>query len=259
MSVWPPFSESASMKSAIHAVLLSCFVALANPPLLLSQADYAAPILAGLSSHGKTNDQPYVTAGTRTYLIGTQDGDFPDMGDHARGEMAGAWLHPIKLIDGFWATVADLAADRDVALSRSADYITYPYGNRFRYGPVLDSLEIERFQFSPDGQQGLVVQYTFRNASARTRQLALRFSVKTDLSPVWFSDRLGITDARDTVAWEPANQFYVAQDLANPWFCVWGATSSAEARPVADPPPIHTSGMGVAAASRYDLTVRPKG
>jgi glycogen debranching enzyme len=30
---------------------------------------------------------------------------------------------------------------------------------------VLDSLEIERFQFSPDGQQGLIVQYTFKNAA----------------------------------------------------------------------------------------------
>lgn len=247
------------MNSLIRSVLLSLCFTLANAHLLLSQADYAAPILAGISNHGKTNDKPYVTAGTRTYLIGTQDGDFPDMGDHSPGEMAGAWLHPIKLIDGFWATVSDLAAQRDVALSASTDYITYPYGNRFRYGPVLDSLEVDRFQFSPDGQQGLIVQYTFRNATARTRQLAFQLSVKTDLRPVWFSDTLGITDARDTVAWEPTNGVFVAQDLANPWFCVWGATSASDAQPVADLAPIHTKGMGVAAASRYHLSVRPKG
>ena len=57
--------------------------------------------MAGLSSDGRTASKPYVTAGTRTYLIGTQDGNFPDMGEHLPGEMGGGWLHPIKLIDGF--------------------------------------------------------------------------------------------------------------------------------------------------------------
>jgi glycogen debranching enzyme len=127
----------------------------------------------------------------------------------------------------------------------------------FRYGPVLDSLEIERFQFSPDSQQGLIVQYRFRNASARTRHLQFRFSVKTDLRPVWYSDRLGIKDAQDTVAWQAANRRFVAKDGGNPWFTVWGATASATAQPIAHPPSIHTNGMGVPAASQYSVSVNP--
>src|SRR5712691_10130090 len=84
------------------------------------------------------------------------------------GEMGGLWLHPIKLIDGFWATVTDRTTHQAVALSESADLVTYPYGNRFSYGPVLDSLEIERFQFSPDGRAGVIVQYEFKNTADRT-------------------------------------------------------------------------------------------
>jgi glycogen debranching enzyme len=203
--------------------------------------------------------RPYVTAGDRAYLIGTQDGNFPDMGEHAPGEMGGLWLQPIKLIDGFWADVTDVTTNQHIALSESREFVNYPYGNLFRYEPVLDSVEIERFQFSPDGQPGVIVRYTIRNATARTRELSFRFSVKTDLRPVWFSEHLGIRDARDTVAWLSAKDLFVAQDTGNRWFCVWGATPSAGAHPVAQPSPIVTSGAGVTAASSYSLTVGPHG
>src|SRR5205814_3941451 len=185
------------------------------------------------------------------------DGNFPDMGEHVPGEMGGLWLHPVKLLDGFWATVTDMATNQEIGLSKSAEFVNYPYGNRFRYGPVLDSLEIERLQFSPDSQEGLIVQYSFENAAARKRQLRFYLSVKTVLRPVWFSDRLGIKDAQDAVAWQPIDSRFIAQDSANPWFAVWGATPPAGAQPVTNPPPVPTSGMGVTAASRHELSVDP--
>src|SRR3954454_10462093 len=222
---------------------------------LQAQGDSAAPVMAGLSNHGRTGSKPYVTAGTRTYLIGTQDGRFPDLGEHLPGEMGGAWLHPIKLIDGFQATVSESASGREAPLATAAEFITYPYGNRFAYGPVLDSLEVERFQFSPDGRAGLVVQYELRNAASRARVLTFELAVKTDLRPVWFSERLGITDAPDTASWDPADRVFVARDSGHPWFCVWGARGSADARPVTHPPRIGTSGAGPPPAARYPVSV----
>jgi hypothetical protein len=246
------------MKIVICCVLLFfSLTLLTNAHLLSSQADYATPIMAGISNHGRTKGEPYVTAGDRAYLIGTQDGNFPDMGDHVPGEMGGLWLHPIKLMDGFWAAVTDIVTNQEIALSDCPEFVTHPYGSRFRYGPVLDRLDVERFQFSPDGHEGLIVQYTFKNTANRRRELDFRFSVKTDLSPVWFSDRLEIKDARDTVAWQATSGVHIAQDTANPWFAVWGATHSGDAQPVAQPRPIHTRGLGVAAASRYRLSVDP--
>jgi glycogen debranching enzyme len=247
------------MKSVIRAVLLSTVLSLASARWLASQDEYAKHAMAGIASHGQHEHQPYVTAGDRAYLVGTQDGNFPDLGGHVPGEMGGLWLHPIKLIDGFWAQVSDSATHQQVALSESTDFVTYPYGTRFRYGPVLDSLDIGRFQFSPDGQQGVIVQYEFKNAASRGRSLTFQFSVKTELTPVWFSDHLGIRDARDTVAWEPANRRFIARDTENTWFAVWGAPASADARPVARPQLIRTSGMGVTAASRYPLSVPSHG
>jgi len=247
------------MNIALRCALLSFTFAVTNAQVLSPQTGYATPILAGISNHGRTKGEPYVTAGDRAYLIGAQDGDFPNMGDHVPGEMGGLWVHPIKLIDGFWADVTDIATGQEVALSDCAEFVNYPYGNRFRYGPVLDSLEIERFQFSPDGHEGLIVQYIFRNASHRRRELHFRFAVKTDLRPVWFADRLGIKDAPDTVAWQATRRLFIATDSANPWFAVWGATDAEDAEPVAPPGGIRTRGLGVAAASRYRVSVDPQG
>jgi len=111
--------------------------------------DYASDILAGISNQGRTKQQPYVTAGDRTYLIGTQDGNFPDMGQHIPGEMGGLWLPPIKLIDGFRARIAEVGTDKEILLSESAEMVTYPYGNLFRYGRVLDDLDVERVDLPP--------------------------------------------------------------------------------------------------------------
>src|SRR5262245_20286765 len=222
------------------------------------QGDSAASVMAGRSNEGRTGTKPYVTAGTRAYLIGTQDGNFPDQGEHLPGEMGGAWLQPIKLIDGFAATVSE-ARGPESALSTAIDFTTYPYGSRFAYGPVLDSLEIERFEFSPDGREGFVVQYEIRNTAARPRSLSFQLAVRTDLRPVWFSDQLGITDAPDSVRWNPTSRVFLARDTEHPWFCVWGAAGSVDAEAVAHPPPIETRGSGVTAASRYQLSVAPRG
>ena len=204
------------MKPAIPPALLALSLALASPRALAAQGDNAAPVMAGISNRGLNPTRPYVTAGDRAYLIGTQDGNFPDMGDHVPGEMGGLWVHPIKLIDGFRAEIVDLATSRDTTLAKSIELVTYPYGTRLRYGRVLDSLDVERFQFSPDGRPGVVVQYIFTNSAARERRLRVQFAVKTDLRPVWFSEHLGIADARDTVAWSPANGFFVAHDTGHP-------------------------------------------
>src|SRR6266566_3710130 len=82
-------------------------------------------------------------------------------------------------------------------------------------------------------------------------------SVRTDLRPVWFSERLGITDAPDVVTWQASDNVFIAKDVANSWFLVWGAAESANPEPIAHPQPIQTSGRGVTAASRYSLSVDP--
>lgn len=227
-------------------------------PATAAASDYAAPVLAGIGNKGRNGQQPYVTAGDRAYLIGTQDGNFPDMGHHIPGEMGGLWLPPIKLIDGFQARITEAGTNKEIPLSDSREMITYPYGNLFKYGRVLDDLDVERFQFSPDHQQGLIIQYRFRNVSSRARRLRLQWSVKTDLRPGWNPHRVGTQDrdGQDVVDWHPDKGIFVAKDMYNPWFCVWGALlPPADAQRIEHPDPIRTNGRGVTAASGYTVTV----
>jgi glycogen debranching enzyme len=198
-----------------------------------------------------------VTAGDRAYLIGTQDGNFPDMGHHVSGEMAGLWLPPIKLLDGFEARIADTGTDKEIPLTQSAEMIAYPYGNLFEYPQPLDDLDVERFQFSPDHQQGLIVQYRFKNTSDRPRRLRFQWFVKTDLRPGWYADHLGIHDGQDVVEWRADTATFTGRDLDNQWFCVWGALPPASARRIEHPGEIATNGRGVTAASEYPITIGP--
>ena len=215
----------------------------------------SASPMSGISNEGKNPTDPYVTAGDRAYLIGTQDGNFPDLGEHLPDEMGGLWVHPIKLIDGFKATVVDSAAGRDANLEKSTEFINYPYGNRFKYGKVLEDLEIERFQFSPDGHPGIVVQYRFINTGESRRNLRLRLIVGTDLLPVWESQRIGLTDAADAVTWQAAAGRFLARDSKHRWFALWGAVGASGGERAPDPPPFSSTGMGVAAASSYPVLV----
>ena len=237
---------------------LSLMAGLAIEPSVAQVSDdYSAHVLAGISNQGRTRQQPYVTAGDRTYLIGTQDGNFPPMGHHVPGEMGGLWLPPIKLIDGFQARIAELGTKKEILLAESAEMLTYPYGNRFRYGRVLDDLEVERFQFSPDQRQGMIIQYRFKNTSAHARRLRFQWSVATNLRPGWYADHLGIRDGQDLVDWRANDGVFIARDADNPWFCVWGAVPPANAQRIEHPDPIPTSGRGVTAAAGYTVTVGP--
>ena len=63
--------------------------------------------MEGISNQAGQEKNPYLTAGDKTYIIGTQDGNFPDLGGHTPGEMGGVWNHLIKLLDGFWVKMTD--------------------------------------------------------------------------------------------------------------------------------------------------------
>src|SRR5215207_4636103 len=102
-------------------VLVSLSFTAVSQGVMLCQTGYAGSVLKGISNHGANKTDPYATAGDRSYLIGTQDGNFPDLGSHVPGEMGGLWIHPIKLIDGFWARVSEEGTDQEVQLQSATE------------------------------------------------------------------------------------------------------------------------------------------
>ena len=64
--------------------------------------DGMAPATPTLSVSSQLDLRRYAAAGDRAYELGTENGRYPAMGFHTRGEMGGIWTPPVKLLDGIW-------------------------------------------------------------------------------------------------------------------------------------------------------------
>jgi hypothetical protein len=247
------------MKRLVCKIIIAVFMLLLSVQDVVSQNSdsYTNEIMTGISNNGQTMDKQYLTAGDRTYIVGTQDGNFPDLGSHVKGEMGGFWMPPVKLMDGFWVKLSDADGVSEAWLKEAKEFISYPYGNNFVYAPVLDGIDVERFQFCPQGKEGIVIQYQLKNTSPRLRKLHLQFLLKTDLSPVWFSKENNIIDAPDTIHWIEEKKIFAANDTKHPWFAVCGSALHAISHNTNDVAPVETIGLGKAASGTYELDIKP--
>ena len=162
---------------------------------------------------------PFVTAGDRVYVVGNQDGSFPDMGWHVQGEMGGIWDHPIKLMDGF---VLNLEfGEGHLCLSRADEFKNYPVAGSHTY--VRGGLEVNRTQFVPDQMEGIVIEYLVKNNSSDLNEGTAKFTGFVDLMPVWLSERLNWEDGEDETTWDQESQVFMAKDVNNEWYTVLGS------------------------------------
>ena len=153
-------------------------------------------------------------------LIGALDGTFPDFGHHQEREMGGLWMHPIKILDGFWLRFTDHDADNVDTWILADEYACTPCGNLFKYKSGLGhtSVSIERTQLAPESAPGIVLTYAFTNRADTPRECSAEFLARTDISPVWFSQTAGIIDAPDEGRWDGTARYFLAKDADHPWY-----------------------------------------
>jgi hypothetical protein len=206
-------------------------------------------------------------AGERLKLIGTIDGRFPDFGHHLEKEMGGLWLHPIKLLDGFWLRLKDLDSDNVDVWTIADSYEVHPEGNCFYYGTNLGHtpIRLKRSQIIPEAQEGvngsgagLLVDYSLFNNSAVSRRVELEFLIRTDLRPVWYSETAGITGEDNEGEWLPSEQIFLARDRSHEWYTAVGSTPASEKVLSGERTgPETVSGRGVSASFFYSLKIQP--
>ena len=138
---------------------------------------------------------PYVTAGDKLYMIGFQDGTFPDIGWHVKGEMGGIWHHPIKLMDGFEVSIT--IEDSTTRLDKADVFENYPFGNKHIYNTFSDKVSVERLQFVPDGKNAVFVEFAISNKSNEKLKIELDLKAISNLRPVWLGERTGMVDGKD--------------------------------------------------------------
>lgn len=167
---------------------------------------------------------PCVTAGDRVYIIGHQDGSFPDLGWHIDGEMGGVWDHPIKLMDGFAAQIGFPDKLTSLCLDKADKFITYPIATHHHFNLPTERMEVDRVQFIPDGVEGVVIEFRISNKSNDIKTFTFSFTGMTDLRPTWLGERTNMIDAEDEVSFDPKSSSVIAKDKNNPWFTMFGSS-----------------------------------
>jgi len=148
-----------------------------------------------------------MTPGNHAYCVGFQDGTFPDIGWHIKGEMGGLWAHPIKLLDGFSAAMVQKGDT--MYLDSATTYSTTALGSIFTYN--IQGKTITRTQFIPDPTKGMVVEYDMSDFP----EAQLLFYPKVDLRPTWLGERTSMIDSTDIITLE--NNQWTATDSKNGW------------------------------------------
>src|SRR5258707_333291 len=101
-----------------------------------------------LSVSSNLANRRYAAAGDRAYDLGSEDGRFPAMGFHTRGEMGGIWTPPIKLLDGIWFGI-------NGQWIGPATSFTSGFGYAQMALPAIHGLKITRTDFAPDGRHAV--------------------------------------------------------------------------------------------------------
>ena len=209
-----------TMKKTLF-VLLGLFVLACAPQTQQQLTDILqdSPNISGKEDY---LESPFVAAGDRVYIVGHQDGSFPPLGWHIKGEMGGIWNHPIKLMDGFEAQlITDLGV---LPLENASPFTNYPYANKHTYTFENEGLLIERVQFVPDGKQGILVQFILKNNGEDNFEGEFNFVGHSNLRPTWLGERSNMIDSKDSGSFEESH--WVVKDSINSWYTVFGSDQS---------------------------------
>jgi hypothetical protein len=199
------------------ALALSAAVAFASPP---------NPGGPTLSTSDMLGQKRYVAAGDRGYVIGAEDGRFPPMGWHIRGEMGGVWAHPIKLLDGYWFALNDTWVPPATRYTTGAGYVQLRFPNTAGY-------EVTRTEFSPEGTAAVLVGLTIRNTDLqRARPFKLTMQAHSELMGAypwgWTTPNAKQVNGKDTGACTPGGERLVFQEPGKPWHAEVAAQAGVE-------------------------------
>ncbi len=169
----------------------------------------------------------YVAAGDRAYVIGTADGSFPPMGWHIEGQMGGVWVHPIKLLTGYWFGL-------DTGWLPPASRFTTGSGFVQMDFPECKGLRVTRTEFAPEGIPAVAVRLRIDNSTRDARSAVLRMVVRSELMATypWGSSRpedAAGFNGRDRGSYMEQGGILTFHEPGKPWYALVQSTVTPEA------------------------------
>ena len=214
------------------------------------------------STTEKLNLKRYVAAGDRAYVIGSEDGRFPPMGWHIRGEMGGVWAHPIKLLDGYWFSVDGAWLPAATRFTSGAGYVQMNF-------PTTGGLDVTRTEFSPDGSPVTLTGLTLRNPGSTSRSFRLTMDARSEVMAAypwgWTTPNAKEFNGKDQGSYDPSTGTLTFQESGKPWYAAvrasvapnQGVVNSASWGPVTEDQRAGylENGNGTGGSLRWNLTV----
>src|SRR5256714_15078551 len=179
-----------------------------------------------LSVSSNLTNRRYVASGDRAYDLGSEDGRFPAMGFHTRGEMGGIWTPPIKLLDGIWFGINGKWIGPATSFHAGFGYEQMAL-------PAIYGLQITRTDFAPDGRRA--VEFGLTLTASNSAPFTLNVDAHSELMSAypWGFTKPDQTQFNppDTAAFK-GNQLVfqengtppVANAMPHSWAAVVGAT-----------------------------------
>src|SRR5437773_9842053 len=141
--------------SFVVSLLVTVLISILAVPASAAQAGAVVRSAASsptLSVSSNLANRRYAAAGDRAYDLGSEDGRYPAMGFHTRGEMGGIWTPPIKLLDGIWFGINGQWIGSATSFTSGFGYV------QMALPPTTtgkNSLNITRTDFAPDGRRAV--------------------------------------------------------------------------------------------------------
>jgi len=170
----------------------------------------------------KLEEKRYVAAGNRAYVIGSEDGRFPPMGWHIRGEMGGVWAHPIKLLDGYWFALDDQWIPQASRFTTGAGYVQMEL-------PDTAGLEVTRTEFAPDDSPVVLVGLTLRNPEGTSRSVKVTMDARSEVMAAypwsWTRPSSKCFNQKDEASFDTQSGTLRFQESGKPWYVMVGAST----------------------------------
>lgn len=125
-----------------------------------------------LSVSSNLTNRRYVAAGDRAYELGSEDGLYPAMGFHTRGEMGGIWTPPIKLLDGIWFGINGQWIGPATSFTSGFGYVQMAL-------PSTNGVQVTRTDFAPDGRRA--VEFGLTLTSSKSAPFTLDVDAHSEL------------------------------------------------------------------------------
>jgi hypothetical protein len=222
-------------------------------------------------------DRPFSLCGRRCYLIGFQNGSFPDYGFHISGEMSGIWTHPIKIADGFWISIETEDETRFGAytsnmrnwLTDCNEFILGDGGAWVEHRYDLPKMQVSRREFIPYKEPAVGIDISVTSKNKDVKEAILNFLVRFEIMPVWNS---GWPEPKH-IELQIKNKTVVANAISNylpyapiktyprnfSWTAILGSNNPTYSITCGDRifGPEKTSGNGSSVLLKYPLTLNP--